>query len=461
MADHSGSRCATALFEPFAAVRSRSMNRKAPLQPRPAVARPRPRGMIVVKPAEEAAAVCQEALRECADLFVTNLFQDAILMVAAADEQEYAAEADLEEELLDSPVPIATDFLASEEEDYEEVLSLCSDDEDEDLEIQSILHTNMALQFARKAVEAGLNMVQEEEIEEVFEDTTCTKASPWRLRPSVGSWLMCAPSREVEAVSSWAVPEKVPGASVVAAQPSSRTWKFLPSAGTWLLPLLPTVEEQAPEVTTPSESQISARACNTGSWMLSASTPAAAESVEHKEMPAAAQTAPSSPKDKSGDKSPNRQRRRVIGSVVSEMPQLTPEPVLPALKLRGLTRNPSAPTLAGPAAGSLRKIQKDGLASFQVNKDPFVNLQAVKSPKLSAGPVSAMALDLGELAYSFGNSRVATPPSRSSSAGALRGIKMLKASKQEGFFLPALSGPHVWNTSPFAQRGSAIWATAA
>lgn len=395
--------------------------------------------MILVKPADETPAVCQEALRECADLFVTGLFQDAILMIASADETAFDAEAQIEEELAEFQDNVTIEHVASQDEDYEDVLSLCSDDEDEDLEIQSALHTKMALQFARKAVEAGLNMQLNEEQEEQSKDT-------------------------VEEVCKEVIIAKVP-----AVQPSRRTWKFLPSAGTWLLPVMPAKEEQAPvavapsaELVVPSKKLIPARAWNVrpsvGSWLLPASSPAAGESAETKETSPALEAESVSATEMLAEKTPSRQRRRVIGSLVPEMPQLTPEPALPALKLRSLTRNPSAPTLAGSAAGSLRKIQKDGLVSFQVNKEPLITLQPVKSPKNGTGSVSAMALDLGDLMSSVGKSRVATPPSRSSSAGALRGVKMLKAAKQECFFLPALSGSFDWNSKPAMPRGAAIWA---
>lgn len=388
MALNSGSLCTGALFE--LPVRSRLASRRAPMQPRPVVGRPRPRGALPSKlPNDEPILEQIPPLQALADLFVANLFQDAIECIADAAVDDFECEVDFE----DIEEHEAFDYEL--QDDFEEVLSLCSDDEDQETEMEAAVHLSMALQFARNAVAAGLIVKMQEEqspsentVAEIEEfkvqnepiAPACAAVAPpvqerkvtsWQMRPSVGSWLMLPIEQDEQIVAvllATAQPEQKPQEeSVVAIAPS--TWASLPSA-------------------------------------------------------------------------------------------------LPALKLRTLARNPSAPTLACSAAGSLRKVQKDSFTCARMDMGDFgcTKFSMCGAKKSGMGStlnsaVSAMALDLGGSPQSA--TRLATPPARSSSVGALHGVKLVKRLKQESSFLPMLqsgSGAMDWNLLRPGPRPTRIWA---
>lgn len=414
MAYHSGSRCGPTLFEPCA-VRSRSRNCRAPSQPRPA-GRSRPCG--ISGPTKKS-----EAAQDCAKLFVEALLQTALNMVAVSDDDVVDLESVMDE-TFEQPINIPDDVLDAKEEDYEEVLSLCSDMDYYDLEVEESVHMELALQFTQTAVKAGLSMKLEESTQEVSQPPLA-KVRPWKLRPSVGTWFMMPAEEALHVPQQPCSPAEpcqiTPEVQVHVAQ--GRPWRMQSSVGTWYL--VPNEETQQPK--TVEETPVNLEQAST------------VEQTVAPELPEA-------------DKTPSRQSRRIIGSMVCEIPKATPEPALQVLKLRNMTRNPSAPTLAGSVAGSLRKAKKDGFLSFQDAKDELLGLSPVKAKKAQhpATGVSAMALDLGV-------SAPATPPSRSSSVGALRGIQALKISKQDSF-LQSLPGATEWSFNRSGQHIAAMWA---
>lgn len=110
-----------------------------------------------------ARSTCQESL--------SSLFSKALAKNAnePSVETNIATTGTMQKEFAEA------ETMFEEIEDYEAVLSLASDDqEDEDLELEAFTYVNMAFDFARKAVDVGLSF---EEAEEEEPSMICTDAT--------------------------------------------------------------------------------------------------------------------------------------------------------------------------------------------------------------------------------------------------------------------------------------------
>eukprot|EP00421_Protoceratium_reticulatum_P070595 CAMPEP_0168404666 /NCGR_PEP_ID=MMETSP0228-20121227/24754_1 /TAXON_ID=133427 /ORGANISM="Protoceratium reticulatum, Strain CCCM 535 (=CCMP 1889)" /LENGTH=887 /DNA_ID=CAMNT_0008418291 /DNA_START=12 /DNA_END=2671 /DNA_ORIENTATION=- len=214
-----------------------------------------------------------EPLTSCVNTFVAELIFDAIVEDEGAYLQEVYVDSDDEEgdpdncaatdchQLLTKEMLQGADDLAETEadcSDYEEVLSLASDDDEQepDAELEAFECVQVAYAFARKAVTAGLEghvaLLEEKEEKSIAEGKGSTNVTevpfvPFARRPSVGTWLQLPGSLLVQrAVQEKHISEEVQaiGAEAKEAQSAAkdgpgadeRQTPFCqrPSVGSWL-----------------------------------------------------------------------------------------------------------------------------------------------------------------------------------------------------------------------------------
>mmetsp|Transcript_28110 Transcript_28110/g.81056 ORF Transcript_28110/g.81056 Transcript_28110/m.81056 type:complete len:858 (+) Transcript_28110:87-2660(+) len=217
-----------------------------------------------------------EPLTSCVNTFVAELIFDAIVEDEGAYLQEVYVDSDDEEgdpdncaatdchQLLTKEMLQGADDLAETEadcSDYEEVLSLASDDDEQepDAELEAFECVQVAYAFARKAVTAGLEghvaLLEEKEEKSIAEGKGSTNVTevpfvPFARRPSVGTWLQLPGSLLVQrAVQEKHISEEVQaiGAEAKEAQSAAkdgpgadeRQTPFCqrPSVGSWLRPV--------------------------------------------------------------------------------------------------------------------------------------------------------------------------------------------------------------------------------